>query len=178
MIKETLRFDERVVVITGAGGGFGRAHAFLFASRGATLVLNDNAIISNSNGQKKYLVDDVVHEITKAGFHAIANYEPIGNGDKIIEAAMNAFGRVDILINNAGVTCNKPFKEMSDKDWEYVHNVNLHGAYKVTKAVWPIMQKQSMVELLILFLQLVFMVVMVKVTTLQLKWPYMVLLYP
>ncbi|ORY73189.1 NAD(P)-binding protein [Neocallimastix californiae] len=143
MIKETLRFDERVVVITGAGGGFGRAHAFLFASRGATLVLNDNAIISNSNGQKKYLVDDVVHEITKAGFHAIANYEPIGNGDKIIEAAMNAFGRVDILINNAGVTCNKPFKEMSDKDWEYVHNVNLHGAYKVTKAVWPIMQKQK-----------------------------------
>ncbi|ORY54018.1 NAD(P)-binding protein [Neocallimastix californiae] len=100
MIKETLRFDERVVVITGAGGGFGRAHAFLFASRGATLVLNDNAIISNNNGQPKYLVDDVVREITKAGFHAIANYEPIGNGDKIIEAAMNAFGRVDILINN------------------------------------------------------------------------------
>lgn len=142
MIKETLRFDDRVVVITGAGGGFGRAHAFLFASRGATLVLNDNAITSSTHGKPKYLIDDVVNEITKAGFHAIANYEPIENGDKIIEAAMNAFGRVDILINNAGVTHNKLFGEMNLDDWEYVHNVNLHGAYKITKAVWPIMQKQ------------------------------------
>ncbi|KND01081.1 uncharacterized protein SPPG_04173 [Spizellomyces punctatus DAOM BR117] len=139
-----LRFDDRVVIVTGAGGGLGKAYATFFASRGASVVVNDlGSSRTGDEGGDHKAADVVVNEIKAAGGKAVGNYDSVEDGDKIVETALNAFGRVDIVINNAGILRDKSFARMTDADWDLVHRVHVRGSYKVAKAAWPHMQKQG-----------------------------------
>mmetsp|Transcript_33768 Transcript_33768/g.87782 ORF Transcript_33768/g.87782 Transcript_33768/m.87782 type:complete len:299 (-) Transcript_33768:109-1005(-) len=140
-----LRFDGRVAVITGAGGGLGRAYALAFASRGAKVVVNDLGVSHSGEGGGAGArpADLVVEEIKKMGGEAVANYDSVENGDKIIGTAVEAFGKVDILVNNAGILRDVSFTKMTDKDWDLIDTVHLKGVYKCTKAAWPHMQKNQ-----------------------------------
>jgi len=142
MSKE-VRFDERVAIVTGAGQGLGRSHALLLASRGAKVVVNDLGGSTAGEGKSSESADLVVEEIKKAGGEAVANYDSVEDGDAIVRTAMDAWGRVDIVINNAGILRDKSFKNMTDADWDIIFRVHNYGAYKVTKAAWPIMTEQG-----------------------------------
>jgi len=142
MSKE-VRFDGRVAIVTGAGQGLGRSHALLLASRGAKVVVNDLGGSSGGEGKSSESADLVVEEIKKAGGEAVANYDSVEDGDAIVRTAMDAWGRVDIVINNAGILRDKSFKNMTDADWDIIFRVHNYGAYKVTKAAWPIMTEQG-----------------------------------
>lgn len=137
-----VRFDGRVVVVTGAGGGLGRAHALAFAARGAQVVVNDLGGDRHGTGRDRSAADAVVAEIEAAGGVAQANHDSVENGDRIIAAALDRFGRVDMLVNNAGILRDRSFRNMTDEDWELVYRVHLHGAYKTTRAAWPRMLEQ------------------------------------
>ncbi|TPX33590.1 hypothetical protein SmJEL517_g03508 [Synchytrium microbalum] len=139
----SLRFDNKVAVITGAGNGLGRAYALLFASRGAKVVVNDLGGSAFGQGASKNAADKVVDEIRAAGGTAVASYDSVTEGEKIIDAAIKAFGRVDILVNNAGILRDKSFGRMSDEDWDLIHQVHVYGSYRCAKAAWPHMQKQN-----------------------------------
>ncbi|OMJ07083.1 Peroxisomal hydratase-dehydrogenase-epimerase [Smittium culicis] len=143
MTNGTLRFDNRVVVITGAGGGLGKMYAHFFASRGASLVINDYGVSLKGESASSSAADKVVDEIVKAGGRAVANYDSVEDGEKIIKTAIDAFGRVDILINNAGILRDKSFINSTDVDWDLVCQVHLNGAFKVTHAAWPIFRAQK-----------------------------------
>jgi multifunctional beta-oxidation protein len=110
----------------------GRAYALLFAKYGAKVVVND---LMDPNG--------VVGEIRKAGGEAIPNKANVEDGDAVVKSAIDAYGRIDIIVNNAGILRDKAFNNMDDKLWDQVMNVHLHGTYKVTKAAWPYMLKQK-----------------------------------
>ncbi|OZJ04915.1 Peroxisomal hydratase-dehydrogenase-epimerase [Bifiguratus adelaidae] len=138
-----LRFDGRVVIVTGAGGGLGKQYALFFSKRGASVVVNDLGGSTTGDGTSTKAADVVVEEIQKAGGKAVANYNSVEDGDKIIETAMKAFGRVDIVINNAGILRDKSFTRMTDADWDLIQAVHVRGSYKVTRAAWPIFQKQK-----------------------------------
>jgi NAD(P)-dependent dehydrogenase (short-subunit alcohol dehydrogenase family) len=138
-----LRFDGRVAVVTGAGGGLGRAYALAFAARGAKVVVNDLGVTHSGEGASSRAADLVVSEIKKNGGDAVANYDSVEDGDKIIATAVEAFGKVDILINNAGILRDVSFTKMTDKDWDLIDTVHLKGVYKCTKAAWPHMQKNQ-----------------------------------
>src|SRR5687767_9922015 len=97
-----LRFGGKVVIVTGAGGGLGRSHALLFASRGAAVVVNDLGTSVKGEGANSRAADVVVDEIKAGGGEAVANYDLVENGDKIVQTALDTFGRVDIVVNNAG----------------------------------------------------------------------------
>jgi len=142
MSKE-VRFDGRVAIVTGAGQGLGRSHALLLASRGAKVVVNDLGGSTAGEGKSSESADLVVEEIKKAGGEAVANYDSVEDGDAIVRTAMDAWGRVDIVINNAGILRDKSFKNMTDADWDIIFRVHNYGAYKVTKAAWPIMTEQG-----------------------------------
>jgi len=138
----SLGFAGRVAVVTGAGGGLGRAYALEFARRGASVVVNDLGGTFKGEGKGTALADTVVQEIRQAGGKAVANYDSVEDGDKIIESAIQNFGKVDILINNAGILRDRSFVKMKDEDWDKVFQVHVKGAFKVTKAAWPHMRKQ------------------------------------
>jgi multifunctional beta-oxidation protein len=127
-------FKNHTVVITGAGGGLGKAYSLLFASRGANIVVND------FNGEA---AQKVVDEIVKAGGKAVVNTSSVANGAAVIQSALDAFGGVTILINNAGILRDKGFKNMTDKEWDQVIEVHLKGAFSCTKAAWPHFRKQK-----------------------------------
>ncbi|ORX66721.1 NAD(P)-binding protein [Linderina pennispora] len=138
-----LRFDNRVVVVTGAGGGLGKAYSLFFAARGAKVVVNDLGAGLKGEGNSASAADLVVEEIKQAGGTAVADYNNVLDGHKIVETAMSAFGRIDVIICNAGILRDRSFKAMTDKDWDDVFNVHLHGSYAITKAAWPILRKQK-----------------------------------
>ncbi|KAI0421052.1 hypothetical protein F5X98DRAFT_329943 [Xylaria grammica] len=138
-----LRYDGQVAVITGAGGGLGKAYATFFASRGAKVVVNDLGGSFKGEGNSSKAADVVVNEIKAAGGEAVANYDSVENGDKIIETAIKAFGRIDILINNAGILRDISFKNMKDADWDLIMTVHVKGAYKCSRAAWPYFRKQK-----------------------------------
>ena len=138
-------FQEKVVVITGAGHGLGRSHAHEFAKRGAKIVVNDlgGAVDGSGSGDA---ADAVVDEIKAMGGQAIANKASVADkagAASIIEDAVNAFGRVDILVNNAGILRDKSFKKMSLEEWDLVMQVHLNGSAYVTHAAWPLMNEQK-----------------------------------
>lgn len=138
-------FEGKVVVITGAGNGLGRAHAQAFAARGAKLVINDlgGGVAGDGAGDA---ADNVVAELKAMGAEAIANKASVADRDgakSIIDDAMNAFGRVDVLVNNAGILRDKSFKKMSLDEWDLVLQVHLNGTAYVTHAAWPIMNEQK-----------------------------------
>jgi len=138
-----LRFDGRVAIVTGAGQGLGRSHALSLASRGAKVVVNDLGGSTSGEGKSAESADLVVEEIKQAGGEAVANYDSVEDGDAIVRSAMDAWGRIDIVINNAGILRDKSFKNMTDADWDIIFRVHNYGAYKVTKAAWPIMTEQG-----------------------------------
>uniref|UniRef100_A0A1I7RM97 Peroxisomal multifunctional enzyme type 2 n=1 Tax=Bursaphelenchus xylophilus TaxID=6326 RepID=A0A1I7RM97_BURXY len=138
-----IRFDGQVAVVTGAGGGLGRVYALELARRGAKVVVNDLGGDLHGTSASTNMADKVVSEIKAAGRTAVANYDSVEFGDKIIKTAIDSFGRVDILINNAGILRDKSFVKMTDADWNMVLKVHLQGAYSCTKAAWPHMRRQK-----------------------------------
>ncbi|KIL93549.1 peroxisomal hydratase-dehydrogenase-epimerase [Fusarium avenaceum] len=142
-MAEQLRYDGQVVVVTGAGGGLGKAYATFFGSRGASVVVNDLGVTSKGEGNSSKAADVVVNEIKAAGGKAVANYDSVENGERIIETAIQAFGRIDILINNAGILRDISFKNMKDEDWDLIYKVHIKGSYKCARAAWPHFRKQK-----------------------------------
>lgn len=142
-MSSTLRFDGKVAIITGAGGGLGRSYALLFGSRGAKVVVNDLGGDTKGEGKSSRAADKVVEEIQNAGGIAVANYNSVEDGEKIVQTALDNFGRVDILVNNAGILRDRSFARISDTDWDLVQRVHLRGAFMVTRAAFPIMKKQK-----------------------------------
>jgi NAD(P)-dependent dehydrogenase (short-subunit alcohol dehydrogenase family) len=130
-----------VVVITGAGGGLGKAHALEFARRGAKVVVNDLGGSGDGVGSSD-MADQVVAEITAAGGIAIANKASVSSeagAQSIIDDAVSAFGTVDIIVNNAGILRDKTFRKMPLEDWRLLLDVHLTGSAYVTHAAWPIL---------------------------------------
>ena len=127
-----LRFDDRVAVITGAGRGLGRAYALLLASRGARVVINDPGASLKGEGTDAGPAQEVVREIRAAGGEAVACTESVATpqgGRAIIQSALDHYGRIDILLHNAGVVRRAPLAEMTDEDFELVLDVHLRGAF-------------------------------------------------
>ncbi|UVJ44864.1 SDR family oxidoreductase [Pseudomonas sp. LS1212] len=142
-MSESVRFEDKVVIVTGAGGGLGRAHALLFARHGARVVVNDLGGSTQGEGANASAADKVVAEIRAAGGTAVANHDSVTDGDKIVQNALDAFGRVDVLVNNAGILRDKTFAKMEDSDWDLVYRVHVEGAYKVTRAAWPHLREKN-----------------------------------
>jgi NAD(P)-dependent dehydrogenase (short-subunit alcohol dehydrogenase family) len=138
-----IRFDDQVVVITGAGAGLGRSHALDFARRGAKVVVNDLGGGGRGEGKSSEAADQVVEEIVQAGGDAVANYDSVEDGEAIVRTALDNFDRVDVVVNNAGILRDASFAKMTDEDWNLIYRVHVLGAYKVTKAAWPIMLEQG-----------------------------------
>jgi NAD(P)-dependent dehydrogenase (short-subunit alcohol dehydrogenase family) len=141
-----MRFDGRVAIVTGAGGGLGREHALGLARRGARLVINDLGGARDGSGGSATAAESVVAEIEALGGEAIANAASVTDFDAVqamVEAAMSKWGRVDILVNNAGVLRDKTFAKMELEDFRFVVDVHLMGAVNCTKAVWEIMRAQN-----------------------------------
>ncbi|PPS60270.1 SDR family oxidoreductase [Pseudomonas sp. BRM28] len=142
-MTESIRLDEKVVIVTGAGGGLGRAHALLFARHGAHVVVNDLGGSTHGEGASASAADRVVAEIREAGGTAVASHDSVTDGERIVQQALDTFGRVDVLVNNAGILRDKTFHKMEDSDWDQVYRVHVEGAYKLTRAAWPHLREQN-----------------------------------
>jgi len=138
--------DGKVAIVTGAGGGLGRAHALLLAKEGAAVVVNDLGGTVDGQGGGSSMADAVVEEIRAAGGDAVANYGSVTvaeDAQGMVETAVSEFGKVDILINNAGILRDKSFKKMSEDLWDPVIAVHLKGTFLPTRAVWAQMLEQG-----------------------------------
>jgi NAD(P)-dependent dehydrogenase (short-subunit alcohol dehydrogenase family) len=141
-----LRFDGRVAIITGAGGGLGRSHALQLARRGAQVLVNDLGGAVDGSGSSMTAADRVVEEITAAGGIAIANHDSVATaegGQAIVQAAIDAFGKVDVLVNNAGILRDKAFHKMDNSMIEAVIDVHLKGALYVSQPAYRLMREQG-----------------------------------
>ncbi|HMR78105.1 MAG TPA: SDR family oxidoreductase [Polyangiaceae bacterium] len=141
-----VRFDGRVAIVTGAGGGLGRTHALLLAKRGAKVVVNDLGGTMDGSGSGTTAADKVVDEIKAAGGEAVASYDSVDNWEtaaKIVATAKDAFGKLDIVINNAGILRDVSFVKMTEEDWNKVLHVHLFGTMNVSKAAWPLLRENS-----------------------------------
>lgn len=138
-----LRFDGRVAIVTGAGGGLGRQHALTLAARGCKVVVNDLGGGAHGSGQSSSAADKVVEEIRAAGGEAVANYDSVEHGDAIVQTALDHFGTVDIVINNAGILRDVSFAKMNEQDWDLIMRVHLNGTKSVSHAAWPIMREKG-----------------------------------
>jgi NAD(P)-dependent dehydrogenase (short-subunit alcohol dehydrogenase family) len=142
----SISFADQVAIVTGAGGGLGRCHALELARRGAKVVINDLGGSMDGSGGSSEAAEAVVAEIKAMGGEAIANGGSVSDragAQSMVDDAMNAWGRVDVLINNAGILRDKSFSKMTLDDFEMVVNVHLLGAAYCSHAVWPIMREQN-----------------------------------
>jgi len=138
--------DEKVAIITGAGGGLGRTHALLLAREGARVVVNDLGGSRAGTGDGVAMADQVVQEIVDAGGSAVANHDSVATvagGENICRTAIDAFGRVDILINNAGILRDRTLVKTEEEDWDLVIAVHLKGTYCVTRPVFQHMKDRG-----------------------------------
>lgn len=141
-----MRFDDDVVVITGAGRGLGREYALAFAARGAAVVVNDIGTETDADGTPAPVAQGVVDEIIAAGGRALADIRSItepGGAEAIIAAAIAAFGKVTVLVNNAGIISFAPLTELTDAAWRAMQSVTLDGSFYMCRAVWPHMAAQG-----------------------------------
>mgnify|MGYP001165424076 CR=1 FL=1 len=142
----TISFKDKVAIVTGAGGGLGRCHALQFAERGAKVIVNDLGGAVDGSGGSSEAADKVVEEIKDMGGDAISNGSSVtdkGGVKKLVDDAMAAYGRIDVLVNNAGVLRDKSFAKVTLDDFEFVVDVHMMGSVYCTKAVWPIMVEQK-----------------------------------
>ncbi len=138
--------DGRVAIVTGAGGGLGRSHALLLAQRGAKVVVNDLGVTRSGEGAETAAADAVVAEIVDAGGEAVANHDSVADvdgADAIVQTALDSYGRVDVVINNAGFLRDRSFAKMTAEEIVPVVEVHLLGGMYVTKAAWPHLREQG-----------------------------------
>ncbi|MET0727341.1 MAG: SDR family oxidoreductase [Acidimicrobiales bacterium] len=141
-----LGFDGKVAIITGAGGGLGRSHALDLARRGALVVVNDLGGSTDGTGSSESAAQKVVDEITAAGGEAVASYDSVATpegGASIVRSAVDTFGRIDIIVNNAGILRDTSFKNMAPEMLNPVLDVHLRGAFYVTQPAWQLMRDQG-----------------------------------
>jgi NAD(P)-dependent dehydrogenase (short-subunit alcohol dehydrogenase family) len=141
----SLRFDEQVAVITGAGGGLGERYALLLASRGARIVVNDIGGSVTGDGRDAQAAQAVAAEINRQGGEAVADTHSVTSpegGQAMIDTALSTWGRVDIVINNAGIVGDAPFDEMTPDRLQPLVEVHLNGAFNVTQPAWKVMRRQ------------------------------------
>ncbi|MER5538890.1 SDR family NAD(P)-dependent oxidoreductase [Streptomyces mirabilis] len=138
--------QDRVVVVTGAGGGLGREYALLLARHGARVVVNDLGGARDGTGSGSAMADAVVEEIRAAGGQAVANYDSVATEEGaagVIGTALKEFGAVHGVVNNAGILRDASFGKMTAEQWEAVQRVHLFGGYHVTRAAWPHFRDQG-----------------------------------
>jgi len=141
-----INFEGRVAIVTGAGGGIGQEHALELARRGASVVVNDLGGDVAGRGGSASMAENVAKEIREAGGNAVANHDSVADtagANAMVAQAIESFGRIDILINNAGNWRTTLLEETSDEDWEAVVGTHLTGGFKMTRAVWPHMKAQG-----------------------------------
>ena len=141
-----VRFDGRVAIVTGAGGGLGRTYALDLASRGASVVVNDLGCTFDGKGSSRDMADKVVAEIRAAGGKAVASYDSVATpagGEAIVATALKAFDRVDVLINNAGTLRNAPLDQLPDSTLDTMLDVHLKGAFYVTRPAMRVMKQRK-----------------------------------
>jgi NAD(P)-dependent dehydrogenase (short-subunit alcohol dehydrogenase family)/acyl dehydratase/putative sterol carrier protein len=145
--REEIRFDDRVAIVTGAGAGLGRIYALELAKRGARVVVNDLGGARDGSGEgSRGPADRVVDEIKALGGEAVANYDSVATaegGENIVKTAMDTFGTVDIVINNAGILRDKSFLKMEPENWHIVLDVHLNGAYNVSRPAFAAMRNKG-----------------------------------
>lgn len=143
---DELRFDGQVAVISGAGGGLGRQYALLLAARGARVVVNDIGGSVTGDGSDGAAADNVADEIIAQGGEAVADGHSVttpDGGEAIVDAAIGAWGRVDILINNAGIVRDAPFEDITAERLDPLVDVHLKGAFNLTRPAWKVMREQA-----------------------------------
>ncbi|WP_067455142.1 SDR family oxidoreductase [Actinomadura macra] len=141
-----LRYDGRVAIVTGAGHGLGRRHALELAARGARVVVNDLGGDRSGTGASAGPAQQVVDEITKAGGEAVANPDNVATPEgarAIVQTALDAFGKVDIVVNNAGILRDRSFKNMTADEFDAVIAVHVRGSFLVSSAAWPHLREQG-----------------------------------
>jgi NAD(P)-dependent dehydrogenase (short-subunit alcohol dehydrogenase family)/acyl dehydratase/putative sterol carrier protein len=145
--RKGIRFDDQVAVVTGAGAGLGKVYALELAKRGAKVVVNDLGGARDGSGEgSSSPADEVVEEIKALGGEAVASYDSVATvegGEAIVNKAMESYGRLDILINNAGILRDRSFGKMLPEDWEQVLSVHLYGAYNVTRPAFLRMREEG-----------------------------------
>ncbi len=145
-MTEPITFDGRVAVVTGAGGGLGRGYALELARRGARVVVNDLGGAVDGSGSSHKAADVVVSEIEAAGGEAVPNYDSVSSrdgGEAIVHTALEAFGKVDIVVNNAGILRDKSFANMTLDEVEAVLDVHLKGAFFVSHPAFKVMKENN-----------------------------------
>src|SRR5689334_10972693 len=138
--------QDRVIVVTGAGGGLGREYALTLAKEGASVVVNDLGGSRDGSGAGHNMADTVVQEIKDAGGRAAANYDSVADpegAENIIKTAIDAFGKIDGVVSNAGILRDGTFHKMTYENWDSVLKVHLYGGYNVIRAAWPHFREQS-----------------------------------
>ena len=141
-----VNLDGRVAVVTGAGDGLGKSHALLLASLGARVIVNDLGVDRTGTGYSEQVSDRVVEEIRGAGSEAVANYSDISEergAQELVDQAIESYGRLDIVVNNAGILQDTSFKNMTVKQWDAVLKVHLQGSFLVTHCAWPKLREQN-----------------------------------
>lgn len=138
--------QDKVVIVTGAGGGLGRAYARFLADNGALVVVNDLGGARDGSGSGRTMADSVVDEIRSAGGKALADYSSVATregAESIVATAIEHFGAVHGVVNNAGILRDGAFHKMTDENWDAVLQVHLYGGYNVSRAAWPHLREQK-----------------------------------